>query len=251
MYGRPNIYAYMKSYFNGLASLGMKPLIILDTCAIIDLELATRKQINFGYKRGNEFVHKLNSLLSNSNLVIPDKIMREIENHKNCHISGTPEISEKTYDLLVASSKGIPEDVKSYVKDANKTYETNFGEGILKSSPSDLDSKLYLANWFLHSNKCNLSNKKFVLDIISTPDLDLIKIALTIANFSAHKFKLNEKNGLHKLLKETYKIAILSSDAHIYKTLNALSREPEFAHLKEYVNPINVRKYDLSCDTNE
>jgi len=268
---KPNIYEYIESYFNGSTSLGMKPLIILDTCAIIDFESATRKQINFGYRRGHEFINKLSSLVNNTSFIIPDNIMCEIEFHKNCQISGTPEISEKTYSLLNAFAKNIPEDVKLYVEKANQMYEmpeitfsrithpriisgitpriTSENRTVITSS-SNLDTNLYLAHWFLKLNMANLTTKKTVLDVISEPDMDLIRSALTIAHYSLDKFKSNQEQKLHKLLKGTYKIALLTSDAHVYTTLNELSREAKFAHLKEYLNPINIRKYDLTCDNN-
>src|SRR3989338_7033148 len=94
---QPNLFTYLREYYTGTSTLGMEPVLILDTSAIIDLEAAFRKQ--YGALKGHLHLERLITTTTSRGLrfVVPPLILEEIECHHLYHQRrGIPEVSETT-----------------------------------------------------------------------------------------------------------------------------------------------------------
>lgn len=127
--------------------LGKKPLILLDTSAIIDFE-----------KKQKPFLESL--LKKDKSVFISEGVMKEIEAHKNIIInSHKRELSKETYELVKSIYSNSPRIIEEILPFATLSYE-------------EISKKVY-----------NISQelpKKRIDDQVSITDVDFIANALTI-----------------------------------------------------------------------
>ncbi len=223
----------LENYFS--PSIGQIPITIIDTSTVIDLEEKSR---DLSHRASGELASALLEDLAKLShyVVIPDNILYEIKRH---HLNGTkngrPEISRALYDSIcghAASSEKIIVDAGKFLE-FNRAYSETF------------ENLSFLAEKLHDEINEGKKLKKIRRDPISTADLELINLSLKLAvKSSAHlDKKVAEKGDVPDVLKDTYRIAVLSADSHIYKPINKILETSEGLNYRNYLFAFNTREY--------
>jgi len=223
----------LENYFR--PSIGQIPVIIIDTSTVIDLEEKSR---DLSQRASGELASALLEDLAKLSryVVVPENILNEISMHHTRGVkNGRPEISRRLYDSIckyAASSKKIIVEADEFLV-SHSLYSEIF------ESLCSLAKKLH--------DEINEGKKlkKIKRDPISTADLELINISLKLAVKSSAYLhdKIKEKGDVPEVLKDTYRIATLSADSHVYRPINHLLETPEGLRYRDYLFAFNTRGY--------
>ena len=223
---KPELFRYLREYFSGMSSLGIKPVVVLDSSSIIQLEQTFRKKE--GYDRAYQFIDHLSSTAPERDalIVVPSGVRDEvIQHHLHHFLHGKPEISKRTVDHLSLCP--------SQLQNVSLYHQTENGAVRVDTFRYDLRG---------HYTE-NIAGKKATIDPISFNDWEVIDTALTLANYSASLFKQNSEVGSPYPLKRCYRVAVLSGDKHICWTLEEAFNIPKGISLIDYLKPINTRGF--------
>ena len=183
-----------------LAGQGEKPVIYLDTSAILDFENSLRfRKIKDKSLTSGDFYRVITS--SCPRVFVTSRVLNESQRHyNNCRINGLPELSCESMDII---SK-FHEDSCDFLRNASHEF-----------SYDDFRYDVYLASISAFSR----GHKKRELDPISGIDRDLIASALDTRYSSG-----------------VTGVSVLASDSHILKTIDFLSGEQLLDKSKQYDN---------------
>ena len=219
---KPNLFHFLKRYYEPVQELGMSPYLVLDTSAVIDLEQAFQQ--NYGLLRSYTFIEELAKTIPGLEFVIPEPIKQELKIHQESIRGGKPEISLQTLAKLQRYS-------------LSPAALDNFS----REQVERIDAARYTARKIHYAL---VEGKKAEQDMISHEDWSVIDLGLTLGIFGEYKFEKNTATGKRRFT-ECPKVAVLSSDAHIYWTLEQLFQLPEGVGLSQYIKPVNTRNYNL------
>ena len=188
--------------------------IILDTCAIIELETMARKE--WGYKKASRL---LEDLAKKVDFIIPQGVQNElIAPHYSSYNSNNRalKISENTLELVYRTSK-MPEEVKTFQKE----------------NQEKCDNLLYDLSLFSADNP-NLRDKKRTRDPISNTDLEINNISVLMSLYNQQFL-------------DSKKVIVFSSDEHIIRNLRDFRKLNEYQELREVLKPLDVNRYELEA----
>jgi hypothetical protein len=223
--GQPNIFDYLQRFYQPAHALKMQPVLIMDTSAIIDLEQAFQRQ--YGLRRSYQFIDQLQESAGGQPLIIiPDGVKEEVHNHKDYIVSGRPEISQQTIERIVQCTSGI-HDLRPFMR-------TERCDGIR-----------YFLRLMYHAG---MNGKKRHRDPISFEDWEIIDTAVALGMLGEEQFARQCRAGEENPNRGCYKTAVLSSDRHVYWTIEEAFRHPECVELANYLMPIHVRDYSINGD---
>lgn len=221
---RPNLYDSLRMYFSQVAPLQMEPVLIFDTSAVIDLEQDAQRK--YGFKRSHEFLDTLKQV-TGASFIFPERVKEELDLHQKYHsVSGRPEISAKTLEKILAFASKENQGVDLF----------------LDEHKEKVDGALYFTR-LLQQQCCN--GKKLKRDPISKVDWDVIDTAISWGMFAEDSYRQNMTAQSVNPFQGVPRISVLSSDSHIYWTLERLFGEPEGVALESHLKPINPRLYNL------
>lgn len=223
---KPELFRYLREYFSGMSSLGIKPVVVLDSSGIIQLEQAFRRSV--GYDQAYRFLDHLTSTAPERDalIVVPSGVRDEVIQHHLYHfLNKKPEISQRTVDRLSLCPTQL-QSVRSYLQTE---------DGITRTDAFRYDLRGHYAE--------NITGKKATVDQISLNDWEIIDTALALAHSSASLFKENSGAGSPYPLRGCYRIAVLSGDKHICWTLEEAFNIPKGISLIDYLKPINTRGF--------
>jgi len=225
---KPELFRYLREYFSGMSSLGIKPVVVLDSSSIIQMEQAFRRV--HGYERAYQFIDDLTStaLERDALIVVPSGVGDEITNHHLYHfLNKKPEISKKTVDRLSVCPTQL-QSVLSYLQTE---------EGVRRTDTFRYDLRGHYTE--------NITGKKATVDQISVNDWEIIDSALALAHYSASLFKQKSEAGSPYPLRGCYRVAVLSADKHISWTLEEAFNIPKGIALLDYMKPINTKEFTV------
>ncbi|MBS3169265.1 hypothetical protein J4210_02170 [Candidatus Woesearchaeota archaeon] len=223
---KPELFRYLREYFDGMSSLGIKPILVLDTSSIIQLEQAFRRKQ--GYARAFQFIDHLTATAPEQDafIVVPAGVKDEVTQHHLYHsVNRRPEISKETVDRLILSPTQL-QSVSSYLQTEQGASRTDTFRYELRGH--------YLEN---------MTGKKASADPISLTDWEVIDTALASTAYSASHFRQNSAVGSPHPLWGCYRVAVLTGDKHISWTLGEAFNIPRGTSLADYVRPINTRGF--------
>ena len=222
--GKPDLFEFLSRYYTPTQQLEMKPILILDTSAIIDMERAFQKQ--YGLRKSYRFLEQLKRTASGVECIIPPKIKEEIETHAlTSTINGRPEIATDTYELLQRLQEGYAP---------------------LEAFVADQHERLDQARYFLRQmHYANIEGKKCTRDPISQSDWEVIDMGISLGVFAEETFRRNTTKGIINPFHSCPKISVLSSDYHIIWTIERAFQEPEGVEVENYLKAVDVRRYVL------
>ena len=210
-------------YFSAGTALGMDARLIFDTSALIDLEQDAQRR--YGFKRSHTFLDTLQQV-TGASFILPREVREELEIHYKHHlVSGRPEISSHTFSKI------------ERMPTADEELET-----YLASQQEEVDNVQYFTR-LLQQRYCN--GKKATLDPISPADWSVIDTALLWGMFAKNTYTKNLATASTTPFQGVPRVAVLSSDYHIYWTLERAFEESECVELGSHLKPFNVRLYDL------
>ena len=225
-----NLIHTLEQYFS--PSAGQTPLVLLDAGTIIDLEIQYKKDRSIK----NESILFLNRLQDLATIVIPKGILSEIESHhQNFRLNDRPEISGHVYGILLNSSQQS----RHIIDSAEELYKQNPEVTTL------VDTLRYRVREINQEVNRGRKSKKTHYDKISGNDLSLTDLAVKLAvqsSFLLHK-RVEVEGDVPNVLEGTHRIAVLSSDSHIYKPINELMRCEEGIRYRDYLMAFNTREY--------
>ena len=228
---KPLLYDHLKSYFTALAEpfktgvLGVTPAVLLDTSAIIDLEEVFRKERHSNALEGLRIMS--GAVGGDRDLVylVTGKVADEVSNqHRHHSINGRPMISSETCVTTIA-----------FYWDALKN-----GVDCGDVTPVD-DLRYNLRKLYAQHAK----GKKWDRDPISQADWSLVDQALCLGWRSREQLanNINAPDGVEP--QPIYQTAVLSSDSHVYNTLDLFLKSTEGMFFIPFLKPVNVRDYRL------
>jgi len=225
--GKPDLFEFLSRYYTPARQLEMKPMMILDTSAIIDMERAFQKQ--YGLRKSYRFLEQLERTAPGVECIIPPKIKKEIETHAlTSTINGRPEIATNTYELL----QYLPEEYAP-----------------LKAFVAEQHQRLDKARYFLRQmHYANIEGKKCTRDPISQSDWEVIDMGISLGVFAEETFRRNTTKGIINPFHSCPKISVLSSDYHIIWTIERAFQEPEGVEVGNYLKAVDVRRYALESE---
>lgn len=228
---KPTLADYLSKYFELPVKLGMRPVIILDTSAVISLEQAYRQEYSFPC--AYTFLDTISECSKvPAQLVVPNPIRKEIVQHGQCLLGGRPEISPITIHKI----DELPTDP------ALDQFKKN------QAHCQQIDSVRYFLRWFYLSG---MTGKKLDLDTISHEDWSVIDTAMAYGIMGHQLFTENERSGQLRRFTSAPKAAVLSGDKHIYWTIEEALKNPEIAELAEFTKAINIRDYKLTPEKHD
>ena len=223
----PNLFDYLVQYFSESATLGMNPVIILDTSAIIGLEQAHQKHYSFPF--ACTFLDNLaNCSPTGVQIIAPPQIKKEVIVHNGFKIAGRPEISDQTTIKIQALEDD--QEMKLFQQEEYPKIDEN---------------SYFLRQMYLD----RMRGKKRDDDPISREDWSVIDTAMAYAVLGRHKFELNDNAGKPRRFAGTPKAAALSGDKHILWTIEEALKQPEMVAVGTYLKALNVRDYTLVPQT--
>jgi hypothetical protein len=228
------LYDYLESFFCASSpyakELGIIPVVVLDTSAIMDIEKAFVKS---GKKTGAVGLEQIaNSArgLGRVKFVVTDRVTQECANH-HYHLSSN------------GYCNGLGDLVFSAVRGFNMSAKEN--DLLLRHSDLELPGFDDLRYELRETFSSTITGKKANEDPISMTDLDIVDASVFLAYLSAQRFTENLKQGDVPPLEGIYRVVTLSSDAHVNKSLNLFLSSPDGARYLDYLRPVNVREYFL------
>ena len=222
--GKPNLFEFLKRFYATPISLGMKPILVLDSSAVIDLDQSYQKK--YGLRRSFLFLDHLQNAAPGLQILVPQLIKTELEYHREWQVGGRPEISSDTLDKI----QRLP----SYDEPA---------ELFFSQEQARLDQARYCLRLMYAATA---EGKKAVQDPISKEDWKIIDTAISVGIFAEEMLLRNKLTGQKNILWGTYKTAALTADAHIYGTITRVFEEPEGVELTQFIKPVNVRSYTIN-----
>jgi len=191
-----NLIDSLRKFASGIKDdLGARPVVLVDTGTIIDIDAMRREKVN-GRSHTSDEVYGIFHQLGIP-LFVPTEILEEVTEHRNNYTvcnGRCPEISEGSYRL----AQGMHRDWVKFV-----------AEGIGKT---DLDIAQYDAHLASFSSFPR-GHKKRELDLPSYADRQLLASALWSSNVESERIRKKLPSG----------VGILSPDAHIIGSVSLLT----------------------------
>jgi hypothetical protein len=185
------------------------------------------------YLQSYEFLGDLeNCATGKVMLFAPQEIKNEVSEHHNYHTyRGSPEISHRTLEKVSRCASEMQDLINYQIpKGIDKRLNQSQSEDALR----------YILRGIHHQN---FSGKKLIDDPISANDWQVIDWAARLGSYSRCLFDDNRLEA--NPLLGTFKIAVLASDSHIYRTIDKAFDDPEAVGLSDYVRTINPRRYSF------
>ena len=185
-------------------------LIIPDTSAVIDIQNMCRNYCGAEsvYQHPDLFLESLEK--ENKRILIPEFLMREIDNHKSVRINSyIPEISPQFFNYLC------------------KVYES--GKGLFPRFRYGSDSEQVGFDVYWASKYACEGNNKKQKECFSDVDKELLRISFLLGT---SKLELSDKK-----MKDVGLVHLLSSDEHLIKGTKFLTEIAGYPN----VNCINIR----------
>jgi hypothetical protein len=234
---RYTLYSILDSFFSAnfgdRGKIEYDPIIILDTSAVIDIEKFFVRN-----KRDTAVscFDKIAQVVGNATFIVPKCVYAEIgEHHKHHKVGKRKEISNETYGFITSCYQ-----------------ETGNQDALINPLVTIADDLRYLIRSLYFEN---IDEKKLNRDPISCADWDLVDQAIYLARISEMYLgkTLDQRVSLEDSPKNVdldkvpnpFKIAVLSSDKHIYFPLELLLESPEGIKYNSLLKPINLRNYKL------
>ncbi|MBT4651647.1 hypothetical protein HOC13_03950 [Candidatus Woesearchaeota archaeon] len=228
------LYDYLESFYCSSSphtkELGVIPVIVLDTSAIMDIEKAFVKSGKKTGAVGLEQIAESARGMGKVKFVVTDRVTQECADH-HYHLSSNG-YRNGLGDIIFSAVRGF----NLTARDENLLFRYNTSE------LSGFDEMRYGLRELFSST---ITGKKAEQDPISPTDLDIIDASMFLAQKSAEQFAENIKQDNGSPLENVYRTIVLSSDAHVNKALNLFLSSPDGARYLDYLRPVNAREYFL------
>src|SRR3989344_610788 len=224
----------LDSYFN--PSAGQIPVLFLDSSAVIDIERIVRMpEITKTYPHPSQSASLILSGLEqvSGTLAFCPEILYEIRtHHQNHRINGRREISDGVMTFINSRIHRSKQ-----VTDVSQTF-------------LDVDDDAHYALKQSVYDACLVANKgkKTDIDAISFPDFRLLMHVVSLAAHSSRlaRQRVQQLGNVPGIIEGTYRLGLLSSDSHIYRTLDHfLDHDERGIRFKDYLQPFNARNMDF------